>query len=205
VGARPSTDHHRHPMGHAHDVTLETAGPVDFHPPLDTEPSVLYLRSRESGSGGFGSAGNRLYRPYFASFSSIRAFTIFLTRAGGGGLPIGNRIVPFATSYRLSSSAKRSTTAGLAGKRLQCSLERGVVRKRMAVQVEARHPVADLLDGTRRGASHRGPDLLERGSSVLREIGEISIDAGRLLHRPPSEGNLVSPRLDDQRASHPRP
>jgi hypothetical protein len=63
-----------------------------------------------------------VYRPYFASFSSIRAVTIFLTIAAGGGLQIGNRIVPFATSYRLSSSANRSTTAGLVGKRLQCSL-----------------------------------------------------------------------------------
>ena len=30
----------------ANDVTVDTAGPVGFHPPLDTEPSVLYLRSR---------------------------------------------------------------------------------------------------------------------------------------------------------------
>jgi hypothetical protein len=29
----------------AKDVTVDAAGPVSFHPPLDTEPSILYLRS----------------------------------------------------------------------------------------------------------------------------------------------------------------
>ena len=29
----------------AEDVTVDVAGPVDFRPPLDTEPSVLYPRS----------------------------------------------------------------------------------------------------------------------------------------------------------------
>jgi hypothetical protein len=27
------------------DVTVDAEGPIHFHPPLDTEPSVLYLSS----------------------------------------------------------------------------------------------------------------------------------------------------------------
>ena len=57
---------------------------------------------------------HRVLQPFLCN-SALRAFTSRLTRADGGGLVSGNRIVPFEISYPLSSVACARLTAALIG------------------------------------------------------------------------------------------